>query len=504
MVVYEEAMKSDDFVQSFQTFLKKCHNEEPLLFLQELKLVAAEYEKGVASNKKNVDQQLHLLRKTIRNLQQQCLHLIQTFIESRSKFELNLGQTQKEVLERWQDICTRCEQLETDNKSNDSQSSKVRESRSDDASSTLSNLSEKELEIENLNNVLGALNPDTLFDSVKATLHFDLKIDQFPRFVRSEHLLKFLKQKGEAYTRKIALDISKGYNVDIRFKPNDMKEKSFTDNNIYFGYVLAEDSPDWEVLLDKPNLQSYITKTSYVFEPETEGLKLTKVVMQFPYSFEDVYAMWVHGENHDIFDPMIHSDHHIFDYVSPYQISNDQQYSMQYCSFGFFVLPILKKREVPYVSTSVYDSAIDAFMFLGHTAEFKHEEVPIKENRVYGSGLFYYLIYRVGPKTTRVIHTIYSDAKMPFNSDFLFKTFWKKRSKDLYKGMEKRLRILTENGTKSIDWSTVVDSLNFKKSADDNTKAHPNRSWYKEYMSMKKISQGMADTLDDAKDDGLQ
>lgn len=136
--------------------------------------------------------------------------------------------------------------------------------------------------------ILDRMNPEVLFATIEFTVNLDLSMDQFPRYSRSKELFTFLEEKGEEFTRSIALDISKGHHLDIRFKALDFHSNVITDRDIYFAYMLSKDTSDWEELSfsrTPTHLQTFISKNSHLIGQEKmNGLRLNKMVLHLPYN----------------------------------------------------------------------------------------------------------------------------------------------------------------------------------------------------------------------------
>jgi len=221
-IVYEEMMASNEARQVFGHFLKLYYNEEPLLFVTEVNNYRLEYTKRLKETLTNGDDfkndSSHVLSmKITRN------HVMALFEKSREilvkyvltgGLELNLGVSHKKLIDFWNNVVCVC--LET-----------IREHPEREELTPV-----EECEIFN---AISLLDPETLFSDILVGINLGLKFDQFPRFARSVMAMKFLVEKGEAYARTIAIDISKGFNIDIRFKPHHLKDRIIDDNFIYFG-----------------------------------------------------------------------------------------------------------------------------------------------------------------------------------------------------------------------------------------------------------------------------
>ncbi|EFC36899.1 predicted protein [Naegleria gruberi] len=439
---YEAVLDNKEARKIFQDFLQDCRNEEPLLFLD----TYAEYFSGYEQVLKEVfggwadEEKVSLKNSSNSSKQNKNLFrnevilrvekIIQTFIEYHSEKELNIGTSQSWLLNYWK------------------------------------------------------LAKEDLLDTF-ITLT-DLKMDQFPRFVRSEKLRNFLKLKGETFTRSIGYDISKGYNVDLRFKPKDLKEQLITDNHIYFGFTLAQDTPDWKLIYEREDLYCYSSNSTYFFG-ESKGMKLLKAVMYLPFSLEDVSTMLFDADNHNSFDPQT-KGFELHDYRPPSGLNGlgsegiNSSYATQCLSIGIDLsLPLVKKRQLSSVATTIQET--DLLFHLLHTADFSEEEMP-SQGHVKADSLSYYLFYRLSDRFTRLVHVTYTNFDLPFQTNLLSEIFWKKRAKLLFKGFTKTLNVLTKNGTVPASDHEISDCHKHRQAIEDNKKVFPDRSWYKEWLEL--------------------
>ena len=267
-VVYEEMIESKESRECFRKYLTNTSlSDETILFLDELEYYKKEYDKSIAEimeilklendTLNNSDStssitefsrpttfkkksQLKKVTKQLRSITDKSNSIFNIYIKPSSEKELNIGHIQRELLgkhekiqEKFENFTKLISEKETLGKSASSVSINDTESSN---SSQEGSLDSSESNLYPLcSEIIELLDYQKLFNEVELTVHMDLKMDQFPRFVRSQFLLNFLKEKGENFTRTIAIDSSKGVNVDLRFKPNDLMDKTVSDNHIYFG-----------------------------------------------------------------------------------------------------------------------------------------------------------------------------------------------------------------------------------------------------------------------------
>ncbi|KAL9657398.1 hypothetical protein ABK040_014386 [Willaertia magna] len=432
LLEYDEAMKDSCFREIFHQFLKIGHSEEPILFLNDLE----NYKNCYNENKKDVNKIFNLAN-----------NIIHTYLKEESVKQINLGGNNiVKMLNDWHNI-----EIETD--------------------------VDKKIEL---------LHPFKLFEDVSFNVNLDLKLDQLPRFLRSEMYTKFMKEKGEKYVQTIATDISNGYQVDFKYKPKDFTSPILTDKDVYFAYQLFEDTPDWELIYDsfKKNqklfTQAFISHTNYVFG-NSKGFKLTKFVMHFPYSRDEVFKCFSDKKlRMEIDDNLV--DLCLEKYFPPNTIIKDQQSSslgIQVLSVGLNLhMAFLKNRDLPHVTANIYDPNIDCIVSVAHSTN-AFEDIIHKE-RTPCEMLIFYAFHKISENLTRFSHVVYLDLNLPLNSELMLKSIWKRRTKEIQKNFLKVLERESKIG------SPKEDSLGYNKSLQANMEAHPNRSWYKEYLNLNK------------------
>ncbi|KAG2379296.1 hypothetical protein C9374_007435 [Naegleria lovaniensis] len=459
-----------------------------------------------------------LARKNVKLLFDSAKTIVENYIHIGCDKELNLGATQRSILHYWNEVFEHVEHFsslggysDTSSSNSDGSSSTSASNGNGNSNRTSSpvtspssihfmNAPRKESYFHTMCNlVFTQLDPEKLFGQALFNVNLDLKLDQFPRFVRSDQLMKFLKEKGESYTRSIAVDISKGFKGDMRWKPNDLKDRIITDDYIYFGFNVADDTPDWELIYNttSPYLcHAYISKTPYVFGSENmKGMKLAKMVLHIPFSLDVVWNCYCNTEFAKKFDKMANTKQHILSRhippakQPPYSVENPP-YALQFASNALDLLFMLKTRQMSYSYTAIYDPLIDMYMFLAHSAEFEQQDNIPQDIGVQAHGLVYYMFYRVSEKLTRIVHIIYSDLNLPISSDTVMKLIWKKRVKEHQKGFADILKEMTscKNGSMiSMDQLTKMeDGHNTKLCVEENRQVYGNRSWYQEWMNLKK------------------
>lgn len=516
MALYDELMANAEAREIFSQYLKRACTQEPLLFLNDYNKYSKDFGKyrsstNFVSDSNSSQQDANL--KACKNLFETAASLIDLYIRPGSQRELNLPSSN--IIQVWDNEIVPLMQAHLQKQGKKSiESSSVGETKyllertvSELSDSSLdSAMSNSSLVSNSLLTLFNKLNPDTLFDKIIFSVNLDLKIDQFPRFTRSKELLEFLNKQGESFTRSIAVDISRGYNVDIRYKPKDLTKNYIYDRDIYFGLGLIEDSPDWQsmkISKSSSKAQLFHSKTSYVFDSDRKnGMKLFKMVTLFPYPVDDVWKVFKHIQAYDLKGTEV-TETETLGYHEPFTLgqpdlsnaaylkANDIEdesqltnpLSVRYCNVCLNLGPTFKKREFPHTQTTVFDDGLEGYVNVGHTSPFSFRPCP--KERVVADMFFVYFMYRVGKNLTRFGHIIYSDVKLP---DFLDKMFanptWKKRCLSMEETILKVLKEKTANGKRSIPDNELTDEYWYQKQVEDNQKKYPNRSWYKDYLSM--------------------
>ena len=486
----------------FQSFLERHHNQESILFINKVIEYTEEYKKVVglpfeyetfslmlrgnnhqadirissaSSNRRNT---LKLSRRSLQNLHDKMNSIVETFLRNDGESELNIGPLQKSSLELWQQTSQKLSREEQDDACS--------EGSSGSSSSNSSSLSYSKPSLESL---IEEFHPGYLLGSISLLILVDLSLGHFIKFSRSEELLHFLNKMGMSYTRKIGIDISKGYKVDLRFKPNDLKTPVITDDHIYFGLTLAQDTPDWKIVHEKKNLTVSTSRTSYVFNSkQMKGFKLCKLSIDLPYSLEDVWGMWTHQKNHLYFEPMFCNNLNYLNYIEPNASFHGTTcpYAVKIMTTAFDTkIPLLKKRYVETVTTCVKDSAIDLYMFVLHTADLPSGVATMPSNSLAIEGLCYYIMMRVNEKTTRFLNIMYSDFQLPLQNMTIGQVF-KQRGKTMLNGLNSILHKLTDGRKNPVDTLENEDTAEAQRCVDDNMKSFPDRSWYMEWKGLQK------------------
>ncbi|KAL9641527.1 hypothetical protein ABK040_013448 [Willaertia magna] len=448
-IVYEEFMENEECRQIFLKYLQEhADSEEALCCFNDLILYKKQYEKIIENKKKNsLESYLTLFDNILNIIDKYCL--------PSSEFELNLNSFTKK------DILLKKEQVTNLKKE-------------------LLNIKEETI----LENILSLLESNYIFEKIELAVNLDLKLDQFPRFVRSEMLYNFLKKKGKDFIRTIALDISKGYEVDFRYKPQDFSSVPLMDKDIYFALSLAEDSPDWELVNSKTkpfHCEVFVTKTSYIIGKERmEGMKLCKMSITFPFDRDEMLEAFCDRECRKLIDPMLFK-------INNFNSLNPSKENLA-CQFGeiFFKLPVplLKKRYMPYVITAVHDTVLDCIIIVPRTCYPKDENYTVHKDCVVMEAVAGLLFYNLGDNMTRLIYFYYTDSKVPLGSHFVFKKAAKKRASGFSEGFGKAVQLLREKKKKNLE---INDFFKLQPTLDENQKFFKNRSWYEELLNKKRL-----------------
>ncbi|EFC47519.1 predicted protein [Naegleria gruberi] len=419
--------------------------------------------------------------------------MVEKFIREKSNTELNLQEAQQEKLLRKidEEIAPQFSRIflcnnggkKVSSPSSPSSPTSSKSSKSTESYESFSNQSVESIIEQELQSYLNIVDPDVLFNEIVISVNVDLKLDQFPRFSRSKFLLDFLNKQGEAFTRSIAIDVSRGFHVDIRFLPKDLSKNFIYDKDIFFGFSLIEDSPDWQVIpcsAMSNQAQLYHSNTSYIFGNNATGMKLYKMVTILPYKLEDVFSAFCFIQGEDTGDRL--TENRIIGSNAPKQAMSmtgvDEKtnpLAIRYVTSSLkLLLPGLKEREFPRSLTCVYDCGLDAYINVGHTSRYSFHDVS--KERVEMDMFFVNIMYRIGD-STRFVYVIYSDAHTPKVLDSMFaKAHWKQRCVRLEQTF---FQLLQTHQT-----SELSDNFKLKELVEENLKAHPQKSWYRDYLSL--------------------
>ncbi|KAG2382169.1 hypothetical protein C9374_005371 [Naegleria lovaniensis] len=497
MVVFEEVMNNKDARNCFKQFLKEeTHSAEALLFLEDLNTYKTEYQNtNVEFEKDSFEKNSKSTRKMVLHLFDQAKRIITTYIDTFSITELNLGHGKATITKNWAKIDYHAKTILPDFSGCDTTSNTSNASASSNSSPKNSNWDK-----EGLSQLFFMLEPSTLFDSCEVNVVLDLKLDQFPLFSRSQLLDKFLIEMGETFSRSIAIDVSKGKNIDVRFKPKDFESRLLTDKDIYFAFALCEDTPDWRLFLQEEGISCYSSKTLYSFG--TSALHgLHKNVFTFPYPLDKVWSVFSDRDSRLKIDEGMMPISQAFSYQAPHNTNNkalvelvaeerDQFYdddkpplALSLGCFGIDAkMPFVKKRFCWYAETTIYDPYADCIVTVGHsTRSFLHpREQELTQNKVIIDILYCNMFFRVNENTTRFIQTAYCDPKLPMTDGFIVNASIKSRARRFRKTFLNILETVEDDSP-----IMQADSFKSKQAILDNQRVYPNRSWFKEYESRK-------------------
>ncbi|KAG2382170.1 hypothetical protein C9374_005372 [Naegleria lovaniensis] len=502
MVVFEEVMNNKDARNCFKQFLKEeTHSEAALLFIEELEEykkehynVRTELGKICVSEKSNHK----IFKKLVLNLCESARKIMNQHFDTVSIQELNVGKSKAIVVQNWAKIDFQVKNiLMTDNNDTVSTTS----SNSDNGNNSNVSLPRcSYYDNEGLKQLLFMLEPSTLFDSCEVNVILDLKLDQFPLFSRSKLLDKFLIEMGETFSRSIAIDVSKGKNIDVRFKPKDFESRLLTDKDIYFAFALCEDTPDWNLVYTEPGLSVFLTETNYVFGSDSiPRLSLAKSVILIPYPLEMVWSIFCDKQSRLQMDAHMMDECQTLEYIPPHTTNKQLQESVSEerdhyydCDkpplaliLGVTVadlrIPFFKKRVCSCTETAIYDPYADCIVQLGHsTSSLSHPTYQdVSKGKVVMDVMFAHIFFRTNENVTRYVHCAYTDGRVPLPSKPLAQMMWKKRSKTARNSFLKQLK------DHNSEMHSLEDSFKFKQALSDNRLAYPERSWFREYESRK-------------------
>ncbi|KAL9658553.1 hypothetical protein ABK040_006092 [Willaertia magna] len=414
--------------------------------------------------------------KDINNIIEKVQSIINTFVVGESHLALNIsGSVKQGLLKQWQEL-----------------------------SQELTRNSDKALEMD-----IVTIKINYLFEDLEFAIHRDLKTGYFSKFVRSKEFKDFLKQKGELFTRKIAL---KKNEIDIRYQPKDFIEPTLTDKDIYFGFSLAEDSNDWNFVSDGiingKNLKSikennineenykwigkyqvFVSKTNYVIGDNLKGMRVAKVILDLPCDMHDAVASIFDQDGRMAGDEQLMGDFITYRHtkVNP---TNNIPLSYTHTSQGLKPALFTSVRDFVCLQTSIYDQKLDCIINIGKSAKFESDiELMFKDKRIPVDLLYYNMFYNSGNGRCKYVHIYYVDLKFKFtmNNIHVFNMIAKTRAKALLKLKLKDILKKTNFGTQPYEIKNEV--FNYKQCLNENTEQYPHRSWYNEWENLNNNNQ---------------
>ncbi|KAL0481656.1 hypothetical protein AKO1_012477 [Acrasis kona] len=305
-----------------------------------------------------------------------------------------------------------------------------------------------------------------LFNPLFKLVRREIRMDTFPRYIRSDYFIDFAEKKGEEFIRKISIDLRRSEPRNaVMFQPTDFTTKQITDRDIQFILRLAEDSSDWESLIKGSNLNHYCytSKTDYSIGG-LKGLKLGKMTGILPYHVDDVIAAY---NNKNL------RHYHDRQYFSLDQLKrevagdgNDHMYSNTASRYILKFAPLMKKRCMNQMNTMVYDCERECYVLITKTSTnysgYKNEIGP-DEDMVEGVMIGGYVFFKIDGNRTRYVHMGYADFKLPeLLSKTIFKKLVVKRAKLLYTGIMKACEEHKKGSVEVVD-NTTWTLEDFKK-----------------------------------------
>ena len=531
MIIYEEVMNNSEAREVFRNYLKKVAcNEEPMIFFNELTKFRKEYLKckhQILQLKNQLDDSncLEQTMKYCKHVYDLAKQILGTFIKSASLMELNLGKSQNKILNYWnseiepymlqkiRDVVPKRKGSVTSNNGDYLSESPLNLPSSPVIKGSAMLVTEvspvrmypslsevKTITYNDLIRIFNMMDPEKVFEKAVFAVELDLKSDQFPRFARSKELFEFLEKQGENFTRSIAVDISRGYNIDIRYKLKDFNKVQILERDLLFSLTMAEDSPDWDSIKSSKvsnKTQLYNSKTTYSFGEQNEAMKLFKMSSLIPYPLEDVWKVFKDlqltqkGAVTPTSVELVHyspcgtlvDKENIFEKASDPSQGKEIPLSLQFskCLIDSKI-PGVKSRDFPNLQTTVFDEVLDGYINFGHTCKYPGYSPP--KDSVIFDGLFMYIIRRVNEKATRLIHVIYVDYHLPSHISKLMSTkLWKVRAAHLEENMLNALKEHTSNGRRPVP-DSLSDILKYEQSVQDNALKYSKHSWYQEYLNI--------------------
>ncbi|KAF0980088.1 hypothetical protein FDP41_012993 [Naegleria fowleri] len=545
MIIFEEMMNNEDARRVFKQFLKEeAHNEEPLNFLEDLKVYEKEFKKSNEYFLQDDSQISSTTFKSITKLYHKAHKLINKYVNFHGQSELNLGHSQNITLRDWnriqylmQLITSTQEETSVDTTGSPPTSPKSPRTPTSPTAiffpvspaSTPSGTHKSEQNqsknhskriIYNrdlVRQMMEVLDPKQLFESCKVNVNLDLKLDQFPRFTRSQCCHLFLYFNGEAFARSIAVDISKGRNLDVRFRPKDFETQLVTDKDIYFAFSMCEDSPHWDLVYDSKQVKLFHSKANFTFRKDSSSMNLSKSVLILPFPVENVFNAFCHRDFRFKISDRLLPESCSLEYVPPIKSfktkdpqkelvidERDELYDSASPPLGIasgflgfdLKLPLVKKRVCSVSQTCIYDTHAECIVNVGHSTlplDHSQQYKDFANDKVVIDLHFCSMFFRVNMTTTRLVQVCYVDSKFPLNSQALSQNIITKHAKTIFEKFESAMRLYNKscNSTQSpnehhISSSLASDVFKIQQALDDNSRLYPNRSWFKEYESRKK------------------
>jgi hypothetical protein len=270
------------------------------------------------------------------------------------------------------------------------------------------------------------------FDPVTKIIFRELKDDPFARYVRTNMFEKFIRSKGEEFLKEIALDLRiAGIRNAVLFQPKDFDSPCITDRDIQFMFKLIETPSEWTCIYDKPDHQSFVTKTTYSIG-SLKGLKMTKNVGYLPCDFATACEL----EKNDTFRHKL--DFQAREILGNHLIvagdNNNYPYTMSCQRYTLDPAPLLTRRSFDTICMLGVDTERNCSFNIGKTSTFYSSKLPQSAQKCIASQLLYaYTFYKVSETRTRYVQIVYTNIHLPDIADHLFNSIAKTRCKNHHK-----------------------------------------------------------------------
>lgn len=393
-IEYDKVMKHTELVNLFQRHLKKEYNTEPLECCIEIN----KFVHMVSSN--NVEQHQQDW-KTLGD------HIVDTYLKSGAMKEVNIPATIKsQCLKNWS-VCKE---------------------------------EKEQSQLEQLK--------QNLFKEVLFTLNTSLKIDSFPRFIRSNEFRKYMALNGLPLLNKIATHLSITTKNNYSWNESDFVLYNMTERHVHLARMLAADAPRWELMGYSPKRGKDQCVCYICTEDYYPGMLSSKAIGYYNYSVEEM--MFTLDQNKYLLKmiPAI-TKTHVHEMLAP-SPENGRDYHTALKHYIYKFGPLLKERECLCVETALYDKDKGEYLVIKKSCQ--HPDYPERKDKIRMNYYGVKLITRVGHNLTRVIEVGLCGLGGYMNNKTIYRLSLIQASEGYHKLTRQLMKTAVDKGEKLSDF----------------------------------------------------
>jgi hypothetical protein len=251
---------------------------------------------------------------------------------------------------------------------------------------------------------------------------------------------------GEEFIQRISIDLSRYNRNAWVLHVDDFYAKSINDKDICFAFNLCEDSTDWipvrrtKMSENEREQYTYVSKAQFLMgDSLRKGFSLAKFTGILPFSADLLFRGLCNNELRGVFDPN-RKLYSLVEYIKAGQ-DNNNPYSCALIQIEIETIPILKNRGSFLLTTTVYDTSRQCYLYVAKTTKGFPERI-LPKKIIEEVSVVCFAFYKISETKCRYVHILYMDLDMNFT---LFKFLVGMRGKVLHDGFVKLCQLMQEN-----------------------------------------------------------